>query len=844
MEDKELYTPMMQQYINIKQDYADAIVFFRLGDFYEMFFDDAIVASKVLEITLTSKDAGKKVPMCGIPYHASKVYIQRLVSKGFKIAIAEQVSLPGKGLVEREVIKLITPGMIIDEGILNANEYNFIGSIILSEHGYVLSYADISTGDTFVIDGLSRVEIIDEIKNLKLKEVILSNTSDQQLMNFFKSESILVTEYKIEDEIHSKLIQSLSSKEVKLSASLLLDYLTRESKLELSHLMPFKELTFKSYMHIDHQVFEHLELIESNSKNPKSSLIYWLDQTLTAMGSRLLKYTVTHPLKDATLIEYRYDMIESFKPFEPRNQLESLLDQMYDINRLVGRIASNNGNAKDLVQLKNTLSLIPELKNVLSMYPGNLILELNKEIDTHETLYEKLQLALKDDAPLSIKEGGMIKDGYHHELDELREIALHGEDWLENFLETEREKTGIKNLKIGYNRVFGYYIEVSKGNIPLIQDEFGYIRKQTLTNGERYITESLKVVEQKLLTSKERADKLEYELFVELKEFTKGFVESLQKLSYLIAQMDMYLALAKVTDLYHYVRPKLNLNGFVEIESGRHPVVERHVEFISNHITMKPHEIFILTGPNMSGKSTYMRMFALIVIMAQSGIYVPANRASLPIYDAIFTRIGSSDDISGGKSTFMVEMVEANEALTKATKNSLILFDEIGRGTATYDGLALAQGMIEYIHKHIQAQTMFSTHYHELTQLSEKFEHITNLHVKAKEEKDHMVFLHQVERGASDKSYGIQVAALAHLPEAIIKRSKQILKVLEKESSKLENNLFMFEEKVELEHIIPKDIQNILDDLTMIDLDKLTPIDALIKLKYIQNQIKQTKKDS
>lgn len=839
MEDIKQYTPMMQQYIRLKEDYADAIVFFRLGDFYEMFFDDALVASKVLEIALTSRDAGNKVPMCGIPYHAAKVYIQKLVAKGFKIAIAEQVTEAGKGLVEREVVKVITPGMIIDDGILPSGLFNFIGAVSQTEYGYILAYADISTGDTFLLDGLTKQGLLDEIKNLNIKEIVIKNLADEKLINFLRDLSIVISVFNDDEIYHQAILKNLQTKQTKQGASLLVNYLFKESKQELAYLLPFEVSMVKSYMHLDSHVLEHLELTESLTGQQKSSLIYWVDKTKTAMGSRLLRYYLTHPLKDKKLLEKRYDYVDAFSQYDPRTRLENALNNIYDINRIVGRIASNNTNARDLVQLKLTLAKVPELKDALHSYQNPLIDELNDKINTHENLYHLLNDAIVEEPPLLIKEGGMIKPGFNIDLDELKNIATHGESWLQDFLEQEREKTGIKNLKIGYNRVFGYFIEVSKGNMNLIKDEFGYIRKQTLSTGERYITDELKKQEDKLLHAKEKSIALEYEIFQQVKTETQKYTESLLALSQTIAQIDTYLSMAIIASEYNYVRPKLNQNKIVEIELGRHPVVEQHVEFISNHITMHPGEIFILTGPNMSGKSTFMRMFALIVVMAQTGMFVPASRANLPIYDGIFTRIGSSDDISGGKSTFMVEMVEANEALTKATSDSLILFDEIGRGTATYDGMALAQGMIEYIHHDIGAQMMFSTHYHELTKLADVLPNVTNLHVKAKEEKDKMVFMHQVEPGASDKSYGIQVAALAHLPEKIIQRSKQILRKLEQTSKTNSVDLFSIDEEEKLETVIPMDLKVLIDELENINLDQLTPIDALIKLKYLQNLLKK-----
>ncbi|HHX76675.1 MAG TPA: DNA mismatch repair protein MutS [Acholeplasmataceae bacterium] len=843
MSDYSKFTPMMQQYLKIKEDYADAIVFFRLGDFYEMFFDDAIVASKVLEIALTKKEAGQTVPMCGVPHHAAKVYIQKLIAKGFKIAIVEQTSEPGKGLVEREVVQLITPGMIIDDDILPSNEYNFIGSISLAEYGYILSYADISTGDTFILNGLTKQGLLDEISNLKLKEVVLTNTADTAIINFFNDHNILVSIYTDNQVYNQKLVKNVKEKDQKEAASLLINYLEKESKLELSHLLPFETIQMDQYMRLDRQVLEHLELTQSLTQNAKSTLIHWIDKTHTSMGSRLLRYELTHPLKDKGLLETRYDYIEAFSNFEPRQKLENLLDQVYDINRLIGRISSNQAHARDLVQLKNTLKLLPEFKEALVSFKDEKIDELNAKIDDFNALYNLLEQAIMDEPPLTIKEGGIIKDGYQKDLDDLRNISTHGDAWLEKFELEEKQRTGIKNLKIGYNRVFGYYIEVTKGNMGLIQDEWGYIRKQTLANAERYITDELKQAESKILTAKEKADKLEYELFIEIKDQTKVYTHELQILSQIIAQIDKYIALSKVAQNYQYVRPKLNTNRIVDIEHGRHPVVEQHVEFIKNHIHMKPDETFILTGPNMSGKSTYMRMFAVIVVMAQTGMFVPATSANIPIYDAIFTRIGASDDIAGGQSTFMVEMVEANEALTYATQNSLILFDEIGRGTATYDGLALAQAMIEYVHTKIKAQMMFSTHYHELTKLAEKHPLITNLHVKAIEQKDHMVFLHQVELGSSDKSYGIQVAALAHLPDTVIKRAKYLLKNLEQNGKDIDHNLFIYEEKQELEQVIPHHIQDLLDQLNDLNIDQLTPLDALIKLKYLQSLSKKNTKE-
>ena len=745
------FTPMIQQYLKIKEDYADAIVFFRLGDFYEMFFDDAILASKTLEIVLTSRDGGQKIPMCGVPHHSASIYIQRLVEKGFKIAIAEQVSEPGNGLVERKVTKLITPGMIIEDGMLDEKKNNFIATLALKEHGYMIPYVDISTGETYLMDALTKKEALDTIISLNIKEIVLEKIYDKEIEDFIKENNLSLSFYTPKTDIFEQsLLKNLSHIEQKRVASYLLQYLSETQHQPLKHFMPFEIVRKSAQMHMDYKVQKHLEISESNTNNPKTTLLYWLDQTQTAMGSRKLKYWLNHPLVEVDEINERLDHIEGFKAYGARSELKEILKYIYDINRIVGRISFNNANAKDLSQLKQTLALVPKLKEILFTYESIKIKNLAKRINTHESLHDLLEKSIVDQPPLTIKEGNMIKDGFNEKLDELREVSLNGSTWLDEFEKKERERTGIKNLRIGYNRVFGYFIEISKGNLDLVKDEFGYIRKQTLANSERFIAEPLKEKEDILLHAKERSINLEYEIFTQIREVVSEYITSLQELASLIATIDVYLSMAIVSDEYRYVRPIFNNEKTVCIQEARHPVVERYVDFIANDVMMKENEIFLITGPNMSGKSTYMRMYALIVYMAQIGSFVPAKVAQLPIYDAIYTRIGSSDDIAGGKSTFMVEMVESNEALIHATKDSLILFDEIGRGTATYDGMALAQGMIEYIHDKIKAQTFFSTHYHELTLLEKQLENLSNYHVSAKEENDKMIFLHKVKKGASD----------------------------------------------------------------------------------------------
>ena len=837
--DKQIYTPMMQQYLNVKEDYADAIVFFRLGDFYEMFFDDAIVASKVLEIALTSRDAGVKVPMCGIPYHAAKVYIQKLLEKGFKIAIAEQVTEAGKGLVQREVIRVITPGTVLEDELIDAKSNNFIGSIILQETGYTLTYVDISTGESFLTYGLDKKSIFDKVLSLGIKEIVLINKFDSAVIDFLGENKILVSFSDNVKILEMSLIKNLDILE-KRAASHLLNYLSDTSKQNVTHLMPFKIELKGDFMNMDYRVKRHLEIEESNSNNPKSALIYYLDETTTSMGARRLRYHLNHPLKDIDELNKRYDYIEALLPFEHRVKLIETLKYIYDVNRIVSRVAYHSLNARDLYQLCETLKKMPELKQILLDYDNKILSTLSKKIDVHQNLCEFLEKAIIENPPLSIKEGNIIKDGFDNSLDELRNISTHGHEWLVDFENKEKEKTGIRNLKVGYNRVFGYFIEISKGNLSLVKDEFNYERKQTLANNERFITPELKEKENILLHAKEKSIALEYEIFKDIRDYTFEFTNSLQTLANIIADIDFYLSLAIVKEKNHYVRPILSAENKMSIIKGRHPVVEKTTDFIANDCVMAEGEIFLVTGPNMSGKSTYMRMIALIVYMAQVGSFVPASSATLPVYDAIYTRIGSSDDIAGGKSTFMVEMVESNEALTKATINSLILFDEIGRGTATYDGMALAQGMIEYIHDIIKCQTIFSTHYHELTELETKLERLKNYHVDAKEEKNAMIFLHQVKKGPSDKSYGIQVANLANLPKSIIKRSKDILKAFEQKEKKVVLDLFNYVEVVEEEiNYVDELSLSVIDEIKSIDSDYMTPFDALIMLKHLQNKIKK-----
>jgi DNA mismatch repair protein MutS len=783
----------------------------------------------------------QKVPMCGVPHHAAKAYIQKLIEKGFKIAIAEQVTEAGKGLVKREVVRLITPGTVLEDGILDEKTNNFIASIVLSEKGYCLTYVDLSTGESFLTDHLEKQEALDLISGLDIKEMVLSTQFDQHLIAYLKQKNRLISYHDFQQTTEQKFTSHLS-KDQKRVASQLISYLMATQKQAINHLMPFEIVLKEKHMAVDYKLKRHLEVDVSLTNQPQTTLLHWLDQTQTAMGSRFLKSLLNYPLLDIQALNERYDLIEALTPYQYRIMLTDHLKYIYDINRIISRVAFQTANAKDLEQLKLTLSYIPQVKDALYAYQNPLLDAYADALDSHETLRSLLECSIVENPPLSVKEGGMIKQGYDQTLDYLKNVSDDGQTWLNDFEEQEKKRTGIKNLRVGYNRVFGYYIEISKGNVYLIKDEFGYDRKQTLTNSERYITPELKAKEDDILHAKEKSMALEYELFKTIRSEVEKHTHALQHLSFLIAKLDAHLSLAKIAFENHYIRPKLHEGRHVEILKGRHPVVEHFVTFVENDIIMKPGEIFLITGPNMSGKSTYMRMFALIIFMAQIGSFVPAEKAELPIYDAIYTRIGASDDLSGGKSTFMVEMVESNEALTKATNRSLILFDEIGRGTATYDGMALAQGMIEYIHEKIGAQTLFSTHYHELTILDESLERLTNLCVKAKEEKNTMVFLHQVAKGKSDKSYGLQVAALAHLPKNLLARSKQILDQLEQKKHKVMLDLFnyeTFEDKIE-ETFNAKEIA-LIEEIKTMDTDQMSPIEALLLIKHYQNILKNQK---
>lgn len=789
---REKLSPMMQQYMEIKDKYEDCIIFFRLGDFYEMFFDDAILASRVLELTLTGKQAGleERVPMCGIPHHAYAAYVDELIEKGYKVAICEQLEDPKltKGMVKRDVIQVVTKGTRIDENI-DSKSNNYIANIYSFDYCYGISFADISTGEVYamLVEG-EKEKVIKEIAKHGFKEVIVNDNTDREIIEILRSNyNILVTITKEESEDKNYEYIYKDIEDIRFVSTLkhLLYYILDTKKGDLHHLQKCRIIKNSEYLEFDNNTKRNLELTETlRNRERQYSLLWLLDKNKTAMGSRYLKYNIENPLTNKKAIERRYNMVEKLSTeFILRDDLTKELSNVYDLERLAGRVSYGNLNAKDLLQLKNSLKSFPRIKEILEQ------LNFDKKLETLDELYELLDKTILEDAPFTLHEGHLIKEGYNEELDELKRVSSGSKDFILELEQKERERTGIKNLKVGFNKVFGYYIEVSKGQKHLIKDEFGYDRKQTLANCERYTTPLLKEKENIILGAEEKIINLEYKIFMDIREVVKRYIGKLQKASKIISEIDMLQAFSIVSDQYKYVRPTLTDEKMIKMIDCRHPVVEQVMKdkYIPNDIIMdKTTDILLITGPNMAGKSTYMRQCAITVIMAQMGCFVPCKSCTMPIFDKIFTRIGASDDLVSGESTFMVEMKEANTAISEATENSLILFDELGRGTATYDGMSLAQAILEYIHDKIKAKTMFSTHYHELTSLEKDLKHLKNVHVSAIEKEGQITFLHKVKNGAVDKSYGIHVASLAHLPESLIKRADEILNIYEKKNIKKE----------------------------------------------------------
>jgi len=844
--DREKISPMMRQYLEIKDKYNDTIIFYRLGDFYEMFFEDAIIGSRELELTLTGRNAGleERVPMCGVPHHAYLSYLDKLVEKGYKVAICEQMSDPKttKGMVERDVVQVVTKGTRID-AFLNEKDSNYLGSIYDFEYCYGISFTDITTGHFYtIIIEHDKNKLIKEIVKRNIQEIIVNDKMDREAINTLRgSYNILITiiDDLYENDDYKFVYKNISDIRSVTSIKHLLAYIINTKKGDLSHLQEAEIINSENYLSFDVHTKRNLELVETlRTKDRMYSLLWLLDKTKTAMGSRFLKYNIENPLTDIEEINRRYSIIETLlTEFILKEDLQRELDSVYDLERLAGRIAYGNLNARDLIQLKNSLRVLPNIHQILKE------INYSKNIEILDELYNLLELSINEDAPITIKEGSLIKKGYSKELDELKELSSGSKDFILNFEKEERERTGIKNLKVGFNKIFGYYIEVSKGNIPLVKDEWGYDRKQTLANCERFTTPLLKEKENIILGAEERIINLEYRLFMEIRDKVKKYIGKLQKISKIIAEVDMMASLTTVAEENAYVKPVITLERNIHIRDGRHPVVEKVIkdDYIPNDIIMSDDtNILLITGPNMAGKSTYMRQLAIIVIMAQIGSFVPAKKCIMPIFDKIFTRIGASDDLVSGDSTFMVEMKEANTAITDATENSLILFDELGRGTATYDGMSLAQAILEYIHDKIKAKTLFSTHYHELTSLAADLPKLRNVHVSAIEEDGKITFLHRIKNGAVDKSYGIHVASLARLPKSLIERASEILEIYENKSKKKESftqtSLFLnFDEKEE-EHT--NKIEERLNEINPLE---ITPIEALNILYELKNEMKNKK---
>lgn len=832
---KQKYSPMMMQYLGIKEQNKDAIVMFRLGDFYEMFFDDAMIVSKELELALTGKNAGAKerVPMCGVPFHSASGYIQKLVDNGHKVAIVEQLTDPGKkGIVERGVVQIVTPGTIFDES-MTKNKNNYIACMMIFDFVYTLAFCDITTGEFQVINIDKKDHLLNnQLASMEVKEIVVKSDCTY---NF--NDSIMVSHYDNEtfNEKYRDIFHNIKDlKEIKVS-TLLLNYLIETQKRDLEHLQMIEEINNQDFMTMDLYTKKSLELTENSKDHEKYGSLFWLlDMTKSAMGARLLKNYIDRPLLKKEAIEERLDIVEIFtQQFIQRESIKEILKEIYDLERLSSRIAFGNINARDLKWIASSLKVLPELKQQLYSFNEPLTDQLANQIIDLSHITKLIDDAIIDNPPLTIKEGNIIKDHFNEELDELRYLRDHGKQWLVDFEQKEREKTGIKNLKVGYNRVFGYYIEVTKGSLDLVKDEFEYTRKQSLSNAERFITPELKDMESKILSAQDKIQKLEYVLFTQVRNEIKKEVHLIQDVSKIIARVDVYQSLAMLASENSYVRPVFNDQKIMDIKEGRHGVIEKvmgHGKYVPNDVSIDENSpVVLITGPNMGGKSTYMRQVALIVIMAQIGSFVPAKYANLTIFDQIFTRIGASDDLISGQSTFMVEMLEANNALRFASEKSLVLFDEIGRGTATFDGMAIAQAMIEYIASEIHCMTLFSTHYHELTFLEDKGLGIQNVHASARVDNDHLVFEYLIKKGRSNKSYGVNVAKLAKLPDEVINRANLVLETLE------ENNVedCLIEEKqvqvIEKESEVEKYLKTI-DPMALSPLDALSTLIELKKL--------------
>ena len=876
-------TPMMKQYMETKSQYQDCILFYRLGDFYEMFFEDALTASRELEITLTGKNCGQeeKAPMCGVPYHAVEGYLNRLVAKGYKVAICEQVEDPKttKGIVKREVVRIVTPGTNLDTQALDETKNNYIMCIVYIADRYGVSVADISTGDYFVTEIPDSAKLLDEIYRFSPSEIICNEAFYMSGVDMDGMKDRLgITIYSLEswyfdDEVcRKKLLEHFEVSSFAglgladydcgiISAGALLQYLLETQKNSLSNLTHITPYAAGKFMMIDSSTRRNLELCETlREKQKRGSLLWVLDKTKTAMGARTLRKYVEQPLIDKTEIIRRLDAVQELKEQAiSREEIREYLSPVYDLERLITKIAYGSANPRDLTAFRSSLEMLPALLYILQEMKAELLKDLAVDLDPLEDLCILVKKAIREDPPIAMKEGNIINDGYNEEVDKLRRAKSDGKDWLAKLENDEREKTGIKNLKIKYNKVFGYYLEVTNSYKEMVPEY--YTRKQTLANAERYITPELKELEDMILGAEDKLYALEYELYSEVRDLIASQIERIQKTAKAVAALDAFASLALVAERNNYVRPKINEKGVIDIKEGRHPVVERMIPnemFISNdtYLDDKKHRISIITGPNMAGKSTYMRQTALIALMAQIGSFVPAKSANIGLSDRIFTRVGASDDLASGQSTFMVEMTEVANILRNATSKSLLILDEIGRGTSTFDGLSIAWAVIEYISdsRLLGANTLFATHYHELTELEGKIDNVNNYCIAVKEKGDDIVFLRKIVKGGADKSYGIQVAKLAGVPELVIGRAKEIVEELSDEDitarvSEIASKERVVKKKPKVKKYDDVDIaqmslfdtvkdDDVLEELKNLDVGNMTPIDALNTIYRLQNKLK------
>ncbi len=871
-----LLTPMMQQYMDIKENYKDCILFFRLGDFYEMFFEDAEVASRDLEITLTGRDCGldERAPMCGIPFHAADAYISRLINKGHKVAICEQVEDPAlaKGIVRRDVIRVVTPGTVTDTSMLDERKNNYLMSVYRNKYFFGIAVVDLSTGEftsTHISWGNTINKLLDEIAKFSPSEIIVNSEIINDIPLFtaiqkrFNTYITTFEDIKFQTNIAVEKVRSMfresdvlkNEHDLSLNASgALLGYLEQTQKVNLNHIQNINSYRIEEYMILDFSTRRNLELTENmREKSRKGTLLWVLDRTMTSMGGRTIRKWIEQPLVKRADIKERLDAVKEFKEkFIVRMEIRELLKRVFDIERLMGKVILGNVNCRDLIALKNSLGQIPYIKEVLKPCTSELSIKNYEAIDTLQDIFELIESAIIDDPPISLKEGGIIKSGYNGEVDRYRKATTEGKDWIAELERTEREATGIKNLKVGFNRVFGYFIEVTKSYYALVPDS--YIRKQTLSNCERFITQGLKEIEDTILGAEEKLVTFEYQLFVELKDKIASEIDRIKSTAKSISEVDVICSLSEVADRENYCMPEISANGTIEIVDGRHPVVEKMLEldsFVPNDtiLNMEEDRLAVITGPNMAGKSTYMRQVALITLMAQIGSFVPAKSAKIGIADRIFTRVGASDDLAAGQSTFMVEMSEVANILLNATSKSLLILDEIGRGTSTFDGLSIAWSVIEYISDKdkIGCRTLFATHYHELTELEGKITGIKNYCISVKEKGEDIIFLRKIIRGGADGSYGVQVARLAGVPQVVIERANEILYELEaadisKKEMKVRKNRRQIEGQLDLftPENFRKDIDiEILEELKNLDVSVLTPLDAINAIYKLQQKMKK-----